>query len=391
LKANKFFCAFLSALTAVKALCGTASADLYDETSRRASDALSCGSGYIDFSDFDIRGEDFADAISGINSAWSESCVFHAGDINIAAATYELDYSSDERGDFLKGAVIYYRADYIRADGTCDVSQLREDIDTVSRKFTEALSIVSEDMSDYEKALAFHDCIVRRTEYAEKSMQPDGTLDYSADEYTAVGVFLDGRAVCSGYASAYAALLRASGIDAVVVNSAEMNHDWTMLKIDGDWYHADCTWDDAENGVIYDYFLKNDAQFKELGHYGWTVGMDEGYGGYGAAAPLAVGNADFEVQMQEENTAENEPESAQDEIAGDVPQDTSGDSAEEQAEKPEEVSLLPFIMGFYVVTALVLVAMILGTNIRRAIDKKRKIKERQQKNQAQNNGKEATK
>lgn len=372
------------------ALCCTASAASYNETERRASDALGCGSGYIDFSDLDIRAEDFSDALSGINSAWSESCVFHAGDINIAAATYAPDYGSDERGNFLKGAIIYYRTDYIRADGTCDIGRLREDMDTVSREFSEALSIVSDDMSDYEKARAFHDYVVNRAEYAEKSVQPDGALDYSADEYTAVGVFLNGRAVCSGYASAYAALLRASGIEAVVVNSAEMNHDWTMLKIDGDWYHADCTWDDAENGVIYDYFLKNDAEFEALGHYGWTVGMDGGYGGYGAAAPLAVGNADFEVQKSEEQTEENapEPESSQDEIEADDPDEGS---AEEHAEEREEVSMLALIMGFYVVTALILVAMIIGTNISRAVHKKRKIREREQKNQAQNDGKDVTK
>lgn len=309
MKRSVFVGAFLSAVSAALAFSAAASAEFGSQAAARAEEAFRCGSGYIDFSGLDIRGEDFSRVISEINSAWNESCVFHVGDINIAAATYYPEYGSDERGDFLRGAAVYYRTDYISADGTCDIGRLRKDVRTVSREFSEALSIVSEDMSEYEKARTFHDYVVNRAEYAEKSVQADGSLDYSAGEYTPEGVFLNGKAVCSGYAAAYAALLRASGIEAVVVNSAEMNHDWTMLKLGGDWYHADCTWDDAEGGIIYDYFLKSDEEFEALGHYGWTVGMDEGHGGYGAAAPKAVkSGAVFEAAESAEQTETAETE-----------------------------------------------------------------------------------
>ena len=312
LKRSFFVGTFLSAIFAVFAFSLTCFAEIGGETAARAEETFRSGSGYIDFSGLDIRGEDLSRALYEINSAWNESCVFRVGDINIAAATYYPDYGSDECGEFLRGAAVYYRTDYISADGTCDIERLRKDIDTVAREFSEALSVVSDEMSEYEKARTLHDYVVNRAEYAEKSVQADGSLDYSAGEYTPEGVFLSGKAVCSGYAAAYAALLRASGIEAVVVNSAEMNHDWTMLKIGGDWYHADCTWDDTADGVIYDYFLKSDEEFEALGHYGWTVGMDEGYGGYGAAAPKAVkSGAVFEAGEIAEQTETAETDASE--------------------------------------------------------------------------------
>lgn len=298
MKKRSFFIGFFSALFALQLFVFTAYADLRADVYERAESVFNSGGGYIDLSDVSLSVSDNSAAISEINRAWTESCVFRVGDISTAAATYSLVYS----GETLIGANILYRTDYINAEGKCEIERMRADIAAVSDEFSAALNLVTSEMSELEKAVIFHDYIVTRAEYAEKTVQPDGSLDYAPDEYNSVGVFLDGKAVCSGYASAYAALLRASGIEAVVVTSAEMNHDWTMLKIDGNWYHADCTWDDSENGIIYDYFLKSDEEFKELEHYGWTVGTDSGYGGYGTAAPVADKSGVFNFNTQQEPT-----------------------------------------------------------------------------------------
>lgn len=293
---HKFFTAFL----ALHFLALTVSADLSEDVYGRSAEVFGNGGGYIDLSDLSVSGEDCSAAVSEINRAWTENCVFRVGDISTAAATYYPVYS----GETLVGANILYRTDYITADGYCDIERIRADIAAVSEEFSAAIALVTDDMTELEKAVIFHDYIVGRTEYADKTVQPNGALDYSPNEYNSVGVFLNGKAICSGYASAYAALLRASGIEAVVVTSVEMNHDWTMLKIDGSWYHADLTWDDSENGVIYDYFLKSDEEFIRLEHYGWTVGTDSVYGGYGATAPTAdkSGEFNFDKEISNETT-----------------------------------------------------------------------------------------
>lgn len=296
MKKRSFFTGFFSALFALQLFVFTASADFRADVYERAESVFNSGGGYIDLSGISLSVSDNSAAISEINRAWTESCVFRVGDISTAAATYSPVYN----GETLVGANIFYRTDYINVDGKCEIERMKADISAVSEEFSAALTLVTSEMSELEKAVIFHDYIVNRADYAEKTVQPDGSLNYAPDEYNSVGVFLDGKAVCSGYASAYAALLRASGIEAVVVTSVEMNHDWTMLKIDGNWYHADCTWDDSENGIIYDYFLKSDEEFIQLEHYGWTVGTDSGYGGYGAVAPIADKSGAFDFGTPKE-------------------------------------------------------------------------------------------
>lgn len=360
MKRRFFYTSFFIALFALHTFVFTASAELSDEVYNRAENAFQVGGGYIDLSDLSVSVGDNSAAISEINRAWTENCVFRIGDISTAAATYYPVYS----GETLIGANILYRTDYINADGYCDIERMRADISTAETEFSAALELITGEMTELEKAVVFHDYIVTRTEYAEKTVQPDGVIDYSPDEYNSVGVFLNGKAVCSGYASAYAALLRASGLEAVVVTSVEMNHDWTMVKIDGNWYHADCTWDDGENGIIYDYFLKSDEEFLALEHYGWTVGTDSGYGGYGAAAPAAdkSGTFDFFVHQDEPTvtttvqTQENIPEITDAVV-------TAG-SAEDKAiaiEKNEENGGLPIIAAM-LAAAVVIAAAIISKN-----------------------------
>ena len=70
-------------------------------------------------------------------------------------------------------------------------------------------------------------------------------------------MFLDGKAVCEGYARAMQYLLQKCGIECAETvgyirkESGEKGepHAWNILKIDGDYYHLDTTWDDSSNTV----------------------------------------------------------------------------------------------------------------------------------------------
>ena len=74
---------------------------------------------------------------------------------------------------------------------------------------------------------------------------------------TICGVFLNGKAVCEGYARAMQYLLQKCGIECaeivghVVDDKGEKGeaHAWNLLKIDGDYYHLDATWDNGSNTV----------------------------------------------------------------------------------------------------------------------------------------------
>ncbi len=100
-------------------------------------------------------------------------------------------------------------------------------------------SIITPTMSDYEKELAIHDYIVSHCAY--------GYVDYSKEyAYRAYGVLVQGTAVCNGYAEAMALMLECVGVEnEFMTGTADGElHAWNRVKLDGEWYQVDATWDD---------------------------------------------------------------------------------------------------------------------------------------------------
>jgi len=69
-----------------------------------------------------------------------------------------------------------------------------------------------------------------------------------------------GQAVCQGYALAFKLCMDILGIESKVIlgMTPEGKHAWNAVKLDGEWYYIDVTWDDpvpdAEGKVVYNYF-----------------------------------------------------------------------------------------------------------------------------------------
>lgn len=125
-------------------------------------------------------------------------------------------------------------------------------------------------MSDYDKIKIIHDYIVVNTVYDQENLVNNTIPDI---DYTAKGVFENGVAVCRGYAEAFQLLMDALDIECQIVTGYAENtsHAWNIVKLDGQWYHVDTTFDDPiddsmdsqENpysNLRYDYFLINDEQ-----------------------------------------------------------------------------------------------------------------------------------
>ena len=124
-----------------------------------------------------------------------------------------------------------------------------EEVATIHANVNAILSPVEEDWSDVEKAFYIHDYMTMNYKYDE---------NYSI--YHAAGMLLHGTGVCQSYAETYQYLMNLLGIECVIATSWEMNHAWNMIKIDGEWYHVDVTWDDplGAGGCYHDYFLRSD-------------------------------------------------------------------------------------------------------------------------------------
>lgn len=92
------------------------------------------------------------------------------------------------------------------------------------------------DGSEYAKALWLHDWLLEQLEY-------DKTLKWSSAE----SALTRKLGTCQSYESAYAKLLTAAGIENSETRDTYDGHTWNAMKLDGQWYQTDCTWDDSSD------------------------------------------------------------------------------------------------------------------------------------------------
>lgn len=209
----------------------------------------------------------------------------HRVDFDYSPAVSEvrraINWVGEHRGDLLlntdmcvswgnDGKAKYVELQYLGSIE--DVPRKRQDIE---RAIEEALSWVSPASGEAERAKALHDYIIRNCSYDYSNYVNETIPDES---YNAFGVLCLSKGVCLGYSRAYSTLLYYAGIESLTVSSDLMDHAWTVLNIDGSWYHCDITFDDPVSfqtgldggfsDVVDDSnFLKSDVAIKD--HYGW--------------------------------------------------------------------------------------------------------------------------
>ncbi|MGN0658536.1 MAG: transglutaminase domain-containing protein [Emergencia sp.] len=128
---------------------------------------------------------------------------------------------------------------------------------------------ITEDMSDYEKEKAVYDWLIGYTAYSEGSLAPISSGgEYSHEPY---GVFKYHEAICVGNATTMKLFLDMLGIENQIIHSTEQGeHAWNLVKLDGEWYHCDVTFDGGSGGVpAYTYFNVPDS-VKDDGSYPWN-------------------------------------------------------------------------------------------------------------------------
>ena len=156
---------------------------------------------------------------------------------------------------------------------TYEISYTQNNDDAFNAAVRDALSEISNDMTDMEKAVILHDYLVLNVEY-----DYDNYLNNTIpkESYSAYGALVNRKAVCMGYALAYQYLLQQCGITTYYVASSSMNHAWNIVKLGNDYYHIDTTWDDPvsdqQGRARHYYMLISDETWKnQKGHYDWTV------------------------------------------------------------------------------------------------------------------------
>ena len=113
---------------------------------------------------------------------------------------------------------------------------------------------------DYDKAFYINEYLAKNCSYVVGS-------DDRGYPSTAYGCLVEGEANCEGYAKAFRLLASRAGLETAVVTgvtSKGENHAWDQVKVNGQWYNIDPTWDDSDDGgkeMRMTYFLCDDEDF----------------------------------------------------------------------------------------------------------------------------------
>ena len=111
---------------------------------------------------------------------------------------------------------------------------------------------VRDDMTDAEKELALHDWLMANGVYDDLSRDNVAHIGRpnNADPY---GMLVGGYGICLGFATTFQLLMDLAGIECITVVGATYestaDHAWNMVKLDGEWYCVDVTWNNTYEDV----------------------------------------------------------------------------------------------------------------------------------------------
>ena len=144
-------------------------------------------------------------------------------------------------------------------------------------------SLLREDMSEYEKELAIHDWMIANAEYDTSELGHSVFDVPDENNNNPYGLLFSGKGICVGYSSTFQLFMDMIGIECITVygtaNEGGPGHEhaWNMVRLDGEWYCVDVTWDDpASSGTVsaerkLRYFNVPDSVLYNAGHR-WDEG-----------------------------------------------------------------------------------------------------------------------
>ena len=233
--------------------------DIYNIHLKIASELEKFNQEKFDVSNYDLSLDD----ISGLN-------------YEIIDYYPELYYMNGFYYEYIDQSVVSLQLNYLEA-----IESLKEKYEQLMSKTDLIIaSVVTDEMTDYEKEKALHDYLIETTRYDEDNQWP-------VESHTAYGALVNGVAVCDGYAEAFDLLLKKVGIKSELVYGSldgEL-HAWNLVEINGKAYFVDVTANDPTNNennymkytffnVPFD-FMTNSHDFE--GDYPWVNSIEENY------------------------------------------------------------------------------------------------------------------
>lgn len=136
---------------------------------------------------------------------------------------------------------------------------------------------LKEGMSDYEKERALYKWLVNHVDYDWRHQ--DVMVETPRESFTPYGGLVNHTAVCLGYATSFQLLMDMAGVECITVVGAAFestgDHAWNMVRLHGDWYCVDVTWDAngrEQLGFFYRWRYFNITSDKMADQHQWDYG-----------------------------------------------------------------------------------------------------------------------
>ena len=109
-------------------------------------------------------------------------------------------------------------------------------------------ALTDPELSDYDRELALHDWMIAWAEYDPGALSSGPIGDPIPDNDNPYGFLTGKKGICLGYSSTFQLLMDLSGIECATVrgysHAGTADHAWNLVRLDGEWYAVDTTWDD---------------------------------------------------------------------------------------------------------------------------------------------------
>lgn len=175
--------------------------------------------------------------------------------INVYVRKIEFD-------SFYEGHTIYYINTTFRS-ANAYVENLAEDEYNQGEAKAKELASQFNYGTDYEKALRAYNYITSTISY-----------DYSRSTGSIYSGLIENNTVCLGFAESFQAICENMGLE--VYTALVPNHAYNIIKLDGQYYVADCTGDDKASEGTYRYCFIGTQDFTDwsyTAHHNQTYGL----------------------------------------------------------------------------------------------------------------------
>ena len=148
---------------------------------------------------------------------------------------------------------LYDTSNILLAWRSGDESRLSDKEQVILRRCRDILATcITEDMSEWEREWAIYSWLTSHVDYDYSHYDPRAVTP--RESYEPYGPLVDGLGICLGYATTFQLFMDLLEVECITVVGAAFqsreDHAWNMVRLNGEWYCVDATWDASSGGKL---------------------------------------------------------------------------------------------------------------------------------------------